>query len=221
MGVRWQERSGEVFCVFFWSAAGLSRPAAGRLLSGPAAMRDAGRVAAPSRRRHVASSAAGLSRPAAGRLLSGPAAMRDAGRVAAPSRRRHVASSAAGLSRPRAAFWAGRLLFVDAPSRIDRTMAPDSVLAIRHATLGASRRRPAAGGHPLLTSPAMASQRSLREVALERTFSLYFTHFALWLALLLPVIATGAVIFLAVRSAITGTLGPGARADLLQAAMAG
>jgi hypothetical protein len=26
-----------------------------------------------------------------------------------------------------------RLLFVDAPSRIDRTMAPDSVLAIRHA----------------------------------------------------------------------------------------
>ena len=33
----------------------------------------------------------------------------------------------------------------------------------------------------------MASQRSLREVALERTFSLYVTHFALWLALLLPV----------------------------------
>jgi hypothetical protein len=67
----------------------------------------------------------------------------------------------------------------------------------------------------------MASQRSLREVALERTFSLYFGHFALWLALLLPVIATGAVIFLAVRTALVGSLGPGARADLLQAAMAG
>jgi hypothetical protein len=66
----------------------------------------------------------------------------------------------------------------------------------------------------------MASQRSLREVALERTFSLYFTHFALWLALLLPVIATGSVIFLAVRSAITGTLGPDAAAEMVQGSMA-
>jgi hypothetical protein len=66
----------------------------------------------------------------------------------------------------------------------------------------------------------MASQRSLREVALERTFSLYLTHFALWLALLLPVIATGAVIFLAVRSAIVGTLGPGALPETVKASMA-
>jgi hypothetical protein len=41
-----------------------------------------------------------------------------------------------------------RLLFVDAPSRIDLTMAPDSVLAIRHAALGAPRRRHAGGGLP-------------------------------------------------------------------------
>jgi hypothetical protein len=66
----------------------------------------------------------------------------------------------------------------------------------------------------------MAAQRSLREIALERTFSLYVTHFALWLALLLPVIATGAVIFLAVRTAIVGTLGPGTLRETLQAAMA-
>ena len=66
----------------------------------------------------------------------------------------------------------------------------------------------------------MASQRSLREVALERTFSLYLTHFALWLALLLPVIATGAVIFLAVRSAIVGTLGPEVLPETVKAAMA-
>ncbi|MEO5819876.1 MAG: hypothetical protein ABIT71_05180 [Vicinamibacteraceae bacterium] len=66
----------------------------------------------------------------------------------------------------------------------------------------------------------MAAQRSLREIALERTFSLYFTHLALWLALLLPVIATGAVIFLAVRSAITGTLGPGAEVETVRASMA-
>jgi hypothetical protein len=66
----------------------------------------------------------------------------------------------------------------------------------------------------------MTSQRSLREVALERTFSLYFTHFALWLALLLPVIATGSVIFLAVRSAVTGTLGPDAAAETVQGSMA-
>lgn len=66
----------------------------------------------------------------------------------------------------------------------------------------------------------MASQRSLREVALERTFSLYFTHFALWLALLLPVIATGWVIFLAVRSAVIGTLGPGVLPETVKAAMA-
>ena len=66
----------------------------------------------------------------------------------------------------------------------------------------------------------MPSHRSLREVALERTFSLYFAHFALWLALLLPVAATGAVLFLALRSAITGTLGPGAQAEVVRGAMA-
>src|SRR6186713_3468375 len=83
----------------------------------------------------------------------------------------------------------------------------------------AARPRPASVAC-LLTSPAMASPRSLREVALERTFSLYVTHFALWLALLLPVIATGSVIFLAVRSAITGTLGPDALPETLKASMA-
>ena len=67
----------------------------------------------------------------------------------------------------------------------------------------------------------MAAQRSLREIALERTFSLYFSHFALFLALLLPVVATGAVIFLAVRTAIIGTIGPGADPETLQASMAG
>jgi hypothetical protein len=66
----------------------------------------------------------------------------------------------------------------------------------------------------------MSSQRSLREVALERTFSLYFNHFALWLALLLPVAATGSLIFLAVRSAIAGTLGPDAAPEIVQGAMA-
>jgi len=66
----------------------------------------------------------------------------------------------------------------------------------------------------------MAAHRSLREIALERTFSLYFAHFALWLALLLPVIATGAVLFLTVRTAILGTLGPGVAAETIKAAMA-
>jgi len=66
----------------------------------------------------------------------------------------------------------------------------------------------------------MASHRSLREVALERTFSLYVSHFALWLALLLPIAATGAVLFLAVRSAITGTIGPGAAPETLQGSLA-
>jgi hypothetical protein len=60
----------------------------------------------------------------------------------------------------------------------------------------------------------------LREVALERTFTLYFSHFALWLALLLPVIATGALIFLAIRSAMLGSLGPGAPPELVRASMA-
>jgi len=50
----------------------------------------------------------------------------------------------------------------------------------------------------------------LREVALERTFSLYFKHLVLWLALELPVLATGALIYLAVRAAAIGSLGPGA-----------
>jgi len=72
----------------------------------------------------------------------------------------------------------------------------------------------------LLISRAMAAPRSLREIALERTFSLYFTHFALWLTLLLPVIATGGVIFLAVRTAILGTLGPGTLPETVQAGMA-
>jgi hypothetical protein len=66
----------------------------------------------------------------------------------------------------------------------------------------------------------MAPQRSLREIALERTFSLYLEHFALWLALLLPVVATGGLIFLAVRSAILGSLGPGAPPETVQASMA-
>jgi len=34
-----------------------------------------------------------------------------------------------------------RLLFADTRARVDRTMAPDSVLATRHAALGAPRRR--------------------------------------------------------------------------------
>jgi hypothetical protein len=66
----------------------------------------------------------------------------------------------------------------------------------------------------------MASQRSLREVALERTFSLYLKHFTLWLALLLPVAATGGLILLAVRSAIIGSLGPGTPAETIEASMA-
>jgi len=66
----------------------------------------------------------------------------------------------------------------------------------------------------------MPAHRSLREIALERTFSLYFTHFALWLTLLLPVIATGGVIFLAVQTAILGTLGPGTLPETVQAGMA-
>jgi hypothetical protein len=64
------------------------------------------------------------------------------------------------------------------------------------------------------------SHRSLREVALERTFSLYLQHFALWLALLLPVIATAALLFLATRSAILGSLGPGADPEVVRVFMA-
>jgi len=52
-------------------------------------------------------------------------------------------------ARPRAGHWCVRLPFVDAPSRVDRTMAPDSVLAIRHAALGAPRRLTRAGGAAL------------------------------------------------------------------------
>jgi len=48
-------------------------------------------------------------------------------------------------ARPRAGLWRVRLLFVDAPSRVDRTRAPDSVLALRHAALGARRRLTRAG----------------------------------------------------------------------------
>lgn len=65
----------------------------------------------------------------------------------------------------------------------------------------------------------MAAQRSLREVALERTFSLYVRHFVLWLALLLPVLATGCLIFLALRTAIIGSLGPGAEPEVVRASM--
>lgn len=65
----------------------------------------------------------------------------------------------------------------------------------------------------------MSAPRSLREVALERTFSLYLHHFALWLALLLPVVATGWLIFLAMRSAILGSLGPGADPEVVRASM--
>lgn len=65
----------------------------------------------------------------------------------------------------------------------------------------------------------MAAQRSLREVALERTFSLYLQHVVLWLALLLPVVATGWLIFLAMRSAIVGSLGPGADPEIVRASM--
>ena len=65
----------------------------------------------------------------------------------------------------------------------------------------------------------MAAQRSLREVALERTFSLYLQHVVLWLALLLPVVATGGLIFLAMRSAIVGSLGPGADLEVVRASM--
>jgi hypothetical protein len=65
----------------------------------------------------------------------------------------------------------------------------------------------------------VTAQRSLREVALERTFSLYFKHLVLWLALELPVVATGALIFLAVRTAIVGSLGPGADPQLVRSVM--
>jgi len=65
----------------------------------------------------------------------------------------------------------------------------------------------------------MAASRSLREVALERTFSLYRRHLTLWLALLLPVVATGAVIFAAVRLAVLGSLGPGADPALVRGVM--
>jgi hypothetical protein len=62
----------------------------------------------------------------------------------------------------------------------------------------------------------MSAPRSLREVALERTFSLYLRHFTLWLALVLPVVATGAVIFAAVRAAALGSIGPGADPAVLR-----
>ena len=65
----------------------------------------------------------------------------------------------------------------------------------------------------------MSPHRSLREVALQRTFTGYLEHFALWLALLLPVVATGWLIFLALRSAIVGTLGPAVDAETLQTSM--
>jgi hypothetical protein len=65
----------------------------------------------------------------------------------------------------------------------------------------------------------MAAPRSLREVALERTFSLYFKHLVLWLALELPVLATGALIYLAVRGAAIGSLGPGADPDTVRSVL--
>jgi hypothetical protein len=66
----------------------------------------------------------------------------------------------------------------------------------------------------------MASARTLREIALERTFSLYLGHFALWLALVLPVVATGTLVFLAARAALLGTIGPGAYPETVRTAMA-
>jgi hypothetical protein len=65
----------------------------------------------------------------------------------------------------------------------------------------------------------VTAQRSLREVALERTFSLYVKHLVLWLALELPVLATGALIYLAVRAAALGSLGPGADPSLTRQVM--
>ena len=65
----------------------------------------------------------------------------------------------------------------------------------------------------------MSGSRSLREVALERTFSLYLKHFTLWLALVLPVVATGAAIFVAVRLAALGSLGSGADPALVRAVL--
>jgi hypothetical protein len=66
----------------------------------------------------------------------------------------------------------------------------------------------------------MAPPRALREVALERTFTLYLGHFALWLALALPVVATGAVVYLAARYAALGTVGPGAYPETIRSATA-
>jgi hypothetical protein len=51
----------------------------------------------------------------------------------------------------------------------------------------------------------MADRRAVREVALERTFGLYVGHLLLWLALLLPVAATAALVLLGVR-AIVGSV---------------
>jgi len=90
--------------------------------------------------------AAALSRAAAGRPLTRSAAVRRAGRAAAPHAGRRGFWRPRSHARPRAGPWRVRLLFVDAPSRIDLTMAPDCVLAIRHAALGARRRLTRAGG---------------------------------------------------------------------------
>jgi hypothetical protein len=66
----------------------------------------------------------------------------------------------------------------------------------------------------------MPSSRTLREIALERTFSLYLGHFAMWLALTLPVVATGALVFLSARAAAFGTIGPGAYPETVRTAVA-
>ena len=69
-------------------------------------------------------------------------------------------------ARPRAGPWACVLLFVDAPARVDRTMAPDSVLAIRHAArrgrAAASGTRAAERASSSSTNPRRADRRTCR-----------------------------------------------------------
>ncbi len=82
-----------------------------------------------------------------------------------PSRKRMMRSphdalaslfvSPARLTRARAARWSGRLLFVDAHSRINLAMAPDFVLATRLAALGARRRRPPGSSALLVDEPSV------------------------------------------------------------------
>ncbi|HEY8551809.1 MAG TPA: hypothetical protein VIL35_17760 [Vicinamibacterales bacterium] len=50
--------------------------------------------------------------------------------------------------------------------------------------------------------------RPLREIVLEQTLRLYLRHFLLWLALLLPVAATAALLFVIVRAIASAAIGP-------------